>query len=100
MGNAQMAPADAGMTGLLVEDVPPGDVRAWPLRKTSACGGVSRARSQPSNAPGQFDARFGQVAQGFPHQQNVGLLQRVVIAELELIGLGHDEAAVGFAEDA
>jgi hypothetical protein len=35
---------------------------------------VPKICSPPSNAAGQFDAAFGQVAREFPHQQNIGFL--------------------------
>jgi len=54
----------------------------------------------PSNPAGKLNARFRQVTEKFPHQEHVGSLQLVIIAELELVGFGYDQSLVGLAENA
>jgi hypothetical protein len=47
-----------------------------------------------SNATRQLDAGFRQAAKEFPHQENIGFLELVIVAESELIGLGHDQPLI------
>jgi hypothetical protein len=56
-------------------------------------------RSEASNATRQLDARVRQAAKEFPHQENIGFLELVIVAELELIGLGHDQSLIRVSEN-
>ena len=56
--------------------------------------------STSSNAPGHLDARFHQVTKEFSHQEDVGFLELVIVAKLELIRLGHDQTVLGLAQNA
>jgi hypothetical protein len=53
-----------------------------------------------SDAPGHVNACLHQVAKEFPHQQDIGFLELVIVAEFELIRLGHDQSMIGLAENA
>ncbi|MCK1378667.1 hypothetical protein IVB33_11675 [Bradyrhizobium sp. 24] len=55
---------------------------------------------RPSNPAGKLNAGFRQVTEEFPHQEHVGSLQLVIVAELELVGFGYDQSLVGLAENA
>ena len=59
-----------------------------------------KTSSSPSDTPRHVNARFHQVTKEFPHQEDVGFLELVIVAEFELIGLGHDQSLVGLAENA
>jgi hypothetical protein len=63
-------------------------------------GGSSRCSEPASNAPRQLNACFRQVTEEFPQQENVGFLQLVIVAESELIRLGHDWPLVRLAKNA
>jgi hypothetical protein len=56
--------------------------------------------STSSNALGHLDARFHQVTKEFSHQQDVGFLEFVIVAKLELIRVGHDQTVLGLAQNA
>jgi hypothetical protein len=61
---------------------------------------LAKTSFPPSDAPRYVNAGFRQVTKEFPHQQDVGFLQLVIVAEFELIGLRHDQSMVGLAENA
>jgi hypothetical protein len=52
-----------------------------------------------SNATRQLDAGFRQAAKEFPHRENIDFLEFVIVAEFELIGLGHDQSLIRVFED-
>jgi hypothetical protein len=56
--------------------------------------------STSSNAPGHLDARFHQVTKEFSHQEDIGFLELVIVAKLELIRLGHDQSVLRLAQNA
>jgi hypothetical protein len=48
------------------------------------CGGVwQKTSSPPSDAPRYVNAGFHQVTKEFPHQEDVGFLQLVIVAEFD-----------------
>jgi hypothetical protein len=59
--------------------------RGRPGRRAGSGGGVwQKTSSPPSDAPRYVNARFHQVAKEFPHQQDVGFLQLVIVAEFDM----------------